>query len=108
MSLPPAKELLGEAEAAGGGLVKLGLRPTRILETLDKHTKQLEAQAAEIASIRETILTLQAREDVLLARSEATASVAAAHGLADLARRVGYLEAITGGTAAPARQPPVG
>ncbi len=93
MSLPPAKEILAEAEAGGNWLARVLTRLTRVLETLDKHTKQLEAQAAEIINLREIILTLQAREEVLLAGSKAAATRAAAQTMSDLARRIGRIEA---------------
>ena len=95
MTLPPAKEVLAEAEVGAGGLYKLWLRITRILETQDKHAKLLEAQAAEIASLREAVLTLQAREDGVIARAERAAVEAAAQATNETSRRIGFLEAIT-------------
>jgi hypothetical protein len=96
VSLPPTKELIAESESAAGGLFRLWLRITRILDVQDKHAKLIEAQAAELTGLREAVLTLQAREDVLLARAELAAMKAATETMNDQARRIGHLEARTG------------
>ncbi len=96
MSLPPTKALVAEAEAGAGGLFKLWIRVMRILETQDKHAKLIEAQTKEIATLRDPVLTLQAREDGLIARAELAAQKVAGQAMADMARRVGHLESRAG------------
>jgi hypothetical protein len=92
MPLPPAKEVIADIEIGAGGLFKLWLRITRILDVQDKHARLIEAQADQITALRDAVHTLQAREDVLLARAELAAAQAAGASVIDLARRLGQLE----------------
>lgn len=88
MPLPPAKELITEAEAGAKGVFSLWLRVMKVLETQDKQTKLIEAQATQIEALRDAVRVLQAREDLLLAKVE----TAAAQATSDISRRVGFLE----------------
>lgn len=96
MPLPPAKEVIAEAEAGAGGLFKLALRVMRILETQDKQSRLIESQARQIETLQNAVLVLQAREETLLAKAEAEAIRAAAITVTDLARRVGRIEERSG------------
>ncbi len=69
---------------------------TRILDVQDKHAKLIENQAAQIVALRDAVNTLQAREDVLLARAELAATQAASASVTDLARRLGHVEERSG------------
>ena len=92
MPLPPVKEAVADIEVGASGLFKLWLRITRILDVQDKHAKLIENQAAQIAALRDAVHTVQAREDVLLARAEVAAVQAAHASTTDLARRLGHIE----------------
>jgi hypothetical protein len=86
--LPPAKEVLTEAEAGASGIFRLWLRVMKVLETQDKHARLIEAQAAQIEALRDAVHLLQAREELLLAKMQAEA----ARATSDLASRIGFLE----------------
>ncbi len=93
MTVPPTKEIVEELEAGGKGLVQFGLRVLGILDKLETHAKLIKAQAAQIEALRDAVHALQSREEVLLAKAEAAATLAASTAVADLARRIGHLEA---------------
>ncbi len=86
MPLPPAKEVLTEAEAGASGIFRLWLRVMKVLETQDKHARLIEAQAAQIEALRDAVHLLQAREELLLAKMQAEA----ARATSDLASRIGF------------------
>ena len=92
MPLPPAKEVVADIEVGASGLFKLWLRITRIVDVQDKHAKLIENHATQIAALRDAVHSLQAREDVLLARAETAAVQAASTVVTDLARRIGHIE----------------
>ena len=54
---------------------------------------EIKSQAAEIAALRDEVHTLKAREELVILQAEAAATRAAMHSIADLARRIGHLEA---------------
>jgi len=88
VALPPGKALVTEVEAGARGLFSLWVRVMKILETQDKHTRLIEAQAAQIETLRDAVQMLQAREELLLAKMQ----VEAARATGDLASRIGFLE----------------
>ena len=65
-----------------------------------KYGKAIEALHADTASLGGRVIRLEAREDSVLAEAKAAAgsaaSVAAMGYLTDIARRAGYLEALSG------------
>jgi hypothetical protein len=92
MSLVPSKEARKEIRAEGTRFVRLVQGVFRITETQTRQTALIDKQVLEIEALRHAVQTLQAREDVLLARAEAAAAKAAASIVTDLARRIGYIE----------------
>lgn len=93
MTLPATKEIAVELETGSKGLFQLFLRIAGILDKLEGQGKLIKAQAEQIQALRDAVHTAQSREDVLLAKAEAAATVAAASAVTDLARRIGHLEA---------------
>ena len=96
----PGKEVAKEIEAGGRWILKAMSRMLRLATEQEKHAALIEkqateikAQAAEIATLREALQALKAREDVVEARAETAATRAASISVADLARRIGHLEA---------------
>jgi Tfp pilus assembly protein PilN len=96
----PSKDVAKEIEAGAKSFFGLVQRLLRLSEEQRKHAALIEKQAAEIkaqnaeiAALRDAIHALQTREDVILARAETVAIRSASAGIADLARRIGHLEA---------------
>ena len=92
MALPPVAASLKWL----GTLWDLARKVHGLLEAQEKASKATAAIDEEIQALRLEIERLKVREEVLIARAEAAASVAASgvavQSMADLARRVGGLE----------------
>ncbi len=98
MTLRPASETAPEITASdieegGKGLVTLFLRIAGVLDTLKTHNRTIKAQAAKIDALGIAVAALQAREDVLLAKGETAATLAAGRAVNDMALRIGRIEA---------------
>jgi hypothetical protein len=52
----------------------------------------IEAQAKEIEALKDRVTKLEAREEILIARTQAASAAAATASTNDLARRIGALE----------------
>jgi len=103
----PSKEVVREIEDGARsffGIVQRFLRLTADQKEqgvrIEKQAAEIKAQAAritaqaeEIAALRDELHTLKAREELVLVRAESAATLAASHSIADLARRIGHLEA---------------
>ncbi len=96
----PSKDVVREIESGGKWAFGFLQRLLRLSETQAKHTGLIDKQAADIKALtsdvvelRRTIERLQDREDLILARAEAASTRAAAQMMADLARRIGSIEA---------------
>jgi hypothetical protein len=96
VTLPPAKEVAVEIETGGRGFIQLFLRIAGILDKLDAQSKLIRAQAAQIEALRDAVHALQGRDEVLLAKGETAATLAAGRAVSDLALRVGRIEAEIG------------
>ena len=92
-STEAGKEIAAEIEIGGKGIVQLLLRIAGILDKLDSHTKLIKAQAAKIDALSATVARLEAREEVLLAKGETAAMLAAGKAVNDMAMRIGRIEA---------------
>ncbi len=68
-----------------------------LLQLEARHGESLRALNAEMASLRDRIMRLETRDEVLISRAEGAAATAAAmatsSSMTDLARRIGVLEA---------------
>jgi hypothetical protein len=90
---PPAKEVAAGIETGGIGLFPLFLRIAGVLDKLDGQSKLIKAQAAQIEALRDAVHALQGRDEVILAKGETAATLAAGRAVSDLALRVGRIEA---------------
>jgi Tfp pilus assembly protein PilN len=107
----PSKEAAKEIEEGAKsifGIVQRVLRVTseqqKQAALLKKLVEEVKAQAAEIAVLRDELHGLKAREEVVLVRAESAATLAASSSMADLARRIGHLEARHPGQEMPPRR----
>jgi hypothetical protein len=96
----PGKELTAELEKGAKSLfaqlqrlLRLSAEQQKQATLIEKQTAEIKAQAEEIAALRDELHVLRAREELVLVRAEAAATLAASHSVADLARRIGHLEA---------------
>jgi Tfp pilus assembly protein PilN len=104
----PSKEVAKEIEDGAKsffGIVQRVLRVTseqqKQAALITKLVADLKAQAGEIAGLRDELHTLKAREEVVIVRAESAATRAASTTMADLARRIGHLEARHGNAGKP-------
>jgi hypothetical protein len=96
----PGKEALREAEKGAMSFLGLVQRLLRLAQEQQKHAglietqaAEIKAQGAEIALLREAVSALRAREEIVMLKAEAAATRSASGSMADLARRIGHLEA---------------
>lgn len=82
-----------------GTLWDLARKVHGLLEAQEKSSKAIAALHEDVQALKLEIERLKVREEVVIARAEAAASAAAGsvamHSTADLARRIGHLEART-------------
>ena len=71
----------------------------------EKHEKALAALRAEVDDLKARVTRLEAREDIVIAEARAAAGTAAGMAatgyMSDIARRVGFLEALAGQSGLP-------
>ncbi len=96
----PNKEISAEIEKGARSLfgyvrrlLRLSAEQQKHATLIEKQTAEIKAQGEEIAALRNELQILKLREELVLVRAESAATLAANQSLADLARRIGHLEA---------------
>jgi hypothetical protein len=92
LTLVPNKPLRKEIVADGRNILGFAQRVFRLVETEKAHAREIDKLGEEIAARKDRVLTLEAREAVIVAHAEAAAVRAAASMISDLARRLGHME----------------
>jgi hypothetical protein len=102
LPLPPTQEIAHELAETGKGVLRLVPRVLSIMDTLQRLTRTVEKQAAQLDALRERCERLEAREEMLLAKIEA----AALRATSDLSGRLGRIEGAGFSPLSGKRRPP--
>ncbi len=78
MAMLPSKDIRKEIVEDGTGFFRLLQTVPRLTETQTKHGAKIEKQEREIELLKDSVRTLEAREEFLLARVDAALTQAAA------------------------------
>jgi hypothetical protein len=93
MALVPAKAALQDIIAVGARVLGFVQRRLWLMQAQEDQAEAIHRLTDEVATLQDQVRTMQAREDVLLAKAGQAAAHAAVATVADLARRIGHFGA---------------